>query len=221
MINKVLIVEDHETANLALRITLEELGITQPDYVYYCDDALGRIISAIRIDQPYDLLITDLYFEPDHRKQQITTGQALITAARKAQPELKILVFSAETKPAIVEALYSEQEIDGFVRKARNDAKELKSAFDQIGKNQRYFPWWYLQLRKNKNAHEFTDYDAAILSLLAQGVRQKEMPAHLEQNNIQPSGLSSIEKRLKHIRETMDFSNNEQLIAYCKTMGII
>src|SRR5579863_4246631 len=104
MINKVLIVEDHETANLALRITLEELGITQPDYVYYCDDALGRIITAVRIDQHYDLLITDLYFEPDHRKQQITKGQGLITAARKAQPELKILVFSFETKPAIVEA---------------------------------------------------------------------------------------------------------------------
>jgi two-component system capsular synthesis response regulator RcsB len=43
----------------------------------------------------------------------------------------------------------------------------------------------------------------------------------LQENQIKPSGLSSLEKRLNHIREVLNFSNNEQLIAYCKDMGIV
>jgi two-component system capsular synthesis response regulator RcsB len=221
MINKVLIAEDHESANFSIQKTLEELHIDQTNYVYYCDDALAEIEKGKQANQPYDLLITDLYFEEDHRIQQITSGSALIEAARKVQPDLRILVFSAERKAAIVEALYNTQQIDGYVRKARNDAKELKSAIEQISKNQRYLPRWYVHLLKNKNAYEFAPYEIAILSLLAQGIRQKEMPSYLQQNKMRPTGLSSIEKRLKHIREAFAFSNNEQLIAYCKEMGII
>jgi hypothetical protein len=39
--------------------------------------------------------------------------------------------------------------------------------------------------------------------------------------NVKPNGLSSIEKRLKTIRETLDLHSNEQLIAYCKDHRII
>jgi two-component system capsular synthesis response regulator RcsB len=221
MITKVLIAEDHESANLSLQKTLDELGIGLPDCVFYCDDALAAIKKGKQAGQPYDLLISDLYFETDHRQQQIINGQALIAAARIVQPDLKILVFSAESKAAVVEALFNILEIDGYVRKARNDAKELKLAIERIGQHQRYLPWWYVDHIKHRHAHEFTTYDVAIVSLLVQGVRQKEMPDHLGQSNIEPSGLSSIEKRLKLIREALGFSSNEQLIAYCKDMGIV
>lgn len=221
MIHKVLIAEDHESANLSLQKTLEELPIAHADCAYYCDEALTMIIRSRQLGQPYDLLITDLYFDDDGHPQKLTGGQALIAAARQAQPDLKILVFSAERKAAIVEALFNIQEIDGYVRKARNDAKELKLAIERLEQNQRYFPWWYIQLVRSKNAYEFTHYDISILSLLAQGIRQKEMPDYLKQKNIKPAGLSSIEKRLNLIREALGFSNNEQLIAYCKDMGIV
>ncbi|HEY4063636.1 MAG TPA: response regulator [Puia sp.] len=219
-IKKVLIAEDHESANISVQKTLEELGITQTDYVYYCDDALTKIQKGKQIVQPYDLLITDLYFEEDHRKQDISGGMALITAAREIQPDLKVLVFSAEKKPTTIETLFNKQHIDGYVRKARNDAKELKAAIDQIAKNQRYFPRHLVDLIKQKNTHQFTPFDVTILTLLTQGIRQKDIPAYLQQENIQPSGLSSIEKRLNHIKEVLDLTTNEQLIAYCKDMGI-
>jgi two-component system capsular synthesis response regulator RcsB len=221
MIKKVLIAEDHEITNLSMQKTLEELGIAQPDYVYYCDDALVKIQKGKHDNQPYDLLITDLYFEKDHRKQKLAGGEALIAAARQIQPDLKVLVFSAENKRGVIEGLFNRQSIDGYVRKARNDAKELRSAIDQIDKNQRYFPRWFVDLIKHKNAHEFTEFDIIIISLLAKGIRQKDIPAYLQKNKIKPSGLSSIEKRLNHMKEALDFSNNEQLIAYCKELGII
>jgi DNA-binding NarL/FixJ family response regulator len=221
MIKKILIAEDHENANLSVQKTLEELGIPDADKVYYCDDALLKIQKRKQDGDPYDLLITDLYFEEDRSRQKLSDGTALIAAGRKIQPDLKVLVFSSEKKAAIIETLFEKQQIDGYVRKARNDARELKLAIEVIGKGQQFFPRYLRQLVGHKNAYEFQPYDVTILTLMAQGLRQKEIPAYLRDHSIEPSGLSSVEKRLSHIREVLEFTNNQQLIAYCKDMGIV
>ncbi|MBS1662817.1 MAG: response regulator transcription factor [Bacteroidetes bacterium] len=221
MIRKILIAEDYESANISVQKTLEDLGGIQADYVFYCDDALLKIQKARQDDEPYDLLITDLSFEEDGQKQHIPDGIVLIDEARKIQPDLKVLVFSVDGKPATIEMLFEKQGIDGYVRKARNDAKEIKSAIKSIEGNQRYYPRHLVQLVKQKNAHKFTDFEITIISLLSQGMRQKDIPSYLKKNKIKPSGLSSIEKHLNHMKEILNFSNNEQLVAYCKDMGIV
>ncbi len=221
MIQKILIAEDHETANISVQKTLEELGIANPDYVYYCDDALLKIKKAIEAGDSYDLLITDLYFEKDHREQQLNGGEALIEAVRKLQPDIKVLVFSAESKPLLIERLFGQLQIDGYVRKARGDARELMKAINTIKDHQRYIPSLVAELTRHKKAHEFTKYDVTILSLMVAGKKQQEVSDYLKENNINPSGLSSIEKRLKYIKEALDFTTNEQLIAHCIKMGIL
>ncbi|HEU4576400.1 MAG TPA: response regulator [Chitinophagaceae bacterium] len=221
MIKRVLIAEDHESANISVQKTLEELDIANIDYVYYCDDALEKIKKTNRTDRSYDLLITDLYFEEDHRMQKVSGGMALIHVVKQEQPDLKIIVFSAESKAAVIEMLIEQYGIDGYVRKARNDAKELKQAITQVSQNQQYFPMHVMQMLKQKNAYEFTEFDITIISLLASGVRQKDIPSYLQQHKIKPSGLSSVEKRLNQMKEILEFSQNEQLIAFCKDMGII
>lgn len=221
MIKKVLIAEDHLHANVALRYTLEQLTISESDHVYYCDDALLKIRKGIQDRRPYDLLITDLSFDPDGSMQALEDGMALIAAARKIQPELKVLVFSVEHRAAVIEKLFDKLAIDGFVRKARHDARDLETAIRMIDQGQRYYPRHLAQLIQKKNAHDFTKYDVAVLSQLANGKRQGKIPAFLRENKIEPYGLSSLEKRLKMIREIYGFTNNEQLIAYCKDMGII
>ena len=132
-----------------------------------------------------------------------------------------MLVFSAEHKAATIETLYDKLFIDGYVRKARNDAKELKQAIEIINTNQVYRPRHLTQLIKQKNTHEFSEFDITIIKLLARGTRQKDIPAWLEEKKITPSKLSSVEKRLKLIREALNVNNNEALIAYCKDMGIV
>jgi two-component system, NarL family, captular synthesis response regulator RcsB len=221
MIKKVLIVEDHESASISVQKTLEEMKVVDPDYVYYCDDAFLKIRKAREGGEPYDLLITDLYFDADHHTQKIEGGAALIHAARAVQPELRVLVFSAEGKIGVIQKLYSTENIDGYVRKGRNDAKELKLAIGQIAANERYYPRFFILATRQENVHEFTGYDITIISLMAAGMRQKDIPEYLEKNQIKPAGLSSVEKRLNHIREALSFTNNEQLVAYCKQMGIV
>lgn len=221
MIKKVIIAEDHESANISVQKTLEELGISQVDYVYYCDDAFAKIELAVNAGQSYDLLITDLYFEEDYKAQKIAGGAALITAARQIQPDLKVLVFSSENKSAIIDSLFKKQEIDGYVRKARNDAKEIKAALNIINTNQTYFPRHLQQMIKPNNSYEFSDFDITIIKFIAEGIRLKDIPGHLKKNNISPSGMSSVEKRLNHMKEKLEYNNNEQLVLYCREQGLI
>jgi two-component system, NarL family, captular synthesis response regulator RcsB len=221
MIDKVIIAEDQEFANLSVQKTMEELRIRQVDHVYYCDDALNRIQAAKQKGQPYDLLITDLYFEADGTVQKIGGGFDLIRSVREVQPDIMILILSAEHRPATIDMLFKNYEIDGYVRKARHDAQELKLAFDTLSKGQQYYPRILAQLVKQSNTHEFTQFDINIIQLLSQGYQQNEIPDYLRQHNIKPSSLSTIEKRLNQIREELGFSKNEQLVLFCKEAGIL
>jgi DNA-binding NarL/FixJ family response regulator len=221
MIEKVIIAEDQESANLSVQKTMEEMRIKHIDHVFYCDDALNKIQTAKQKGQPYDLLITDLYFEADGTFQKIGGGFDLISSVHEIQPDIMILIFSAEKRPATIDMLFKNYEIDAYVRKARRDATELKTALEALSKGQRYYPQELARLIKQTNAYEFTEFDINIIRLLSQGYQQNEIPEYLKQHNIKPSSLSSIEKRLNQIREEFGFSKNEQLVLFCKETGIL
>jgi DNA-binding NarL/FixJ family response regulator len=221
MIDKVIIAEDHESANLSVEKTIQELRITQSDYVFYCDDAFTKIQLAKQKGEPYDLLITDLLFDADGTVQKIGNGFDLIRAVRAVQPGIRILVFSGEDRPAMIDKLFTQYEVDGYVRKARHDIKELKLAFDALSKGQQYYPRAIAQLVKQSNTYEFTEFDINIIRLLSQGYQQNQISDYFIQNNIKPSSLSMIEKRLKQIRDELEFSKNEQLVLFCKETGIL
>lgn len=221
MFKSVLIAEDQEMTSISVRKTLEDLNVTKAEYTYYCDDALLQIKKNLQGETPFDLLITDLSFEEDHRKQEIAGGVELIEEVKKIAPNIKILVFSTEKKPALIDELFKKYGINGFVRKARQDAKDLKLALDALAKGKTYLSPDLKQSVKQKNTFEFTNYDITIIYLLSQGTLQKNIPSYLQENDIRPYGLSSVEKRLNMMKEVLEFSKNEQLVAYCKDFGII
>ncbi|WP_027378724.1 response regulator [Chryseobacterium daeguense] len=221
MFKKILIAEDHESINISVQKTLEELNIPNVDYVYYCDDALAKIQKSIRENEPYDLLITDLYYEEDHRKQNIKDGRELIQKIREIQSALKVIVFSAEHKSGIIDSLFKEYHINGYVRKARNDSKELKKSIASVYINENYLSLDLKQEMKKLNRYEFSAYDITLISLLSKGILQKNIPFHLQEKNIKPYSLSSVEKKLNSLKEDLEVTSNEQLVAFCKDIGII
>lgn len=221
MFKKVLIAEDHESINISVQKTLEDLKIPNIDYVYYCDDAIGKIQKALREEHPYDLLITDLYYEEDHHEQNLKDGKDLIRKAKEIQPNLKIIVFSAEHKTGIIENLFSDYQINGYVRKARNDSKDLKKSITSVYIGEEYLSFDLKQDMKKLNSYEFSTFDITLVSLLSRGVLQKNIPIHLEERNIKPASLSSVEKRLNSLKEDLQINSNEQLVAFCKDIGII
>jgi two-component system capsular synthesis response regulator RcsB len=221
MFKKILIAEDHEMGSYSVQKTLEDLNIPTVDYVYYCDDAISKVQKSIRENAPYDLLITDLSFEEDHREQKIKTGQELIQEIRELQPSIKVIVFSGEHKTGVIDSLFTDYHINGYVRKARNDSKELKKSIASVYINENYLSFDLKQEMRKFNNYEFSTYDITLVSLLSKGILQKNIPAQLEERNIRPSSLSSIEKRLNSLKEDLEVNSNEQLVAFCKDIGII
>jgi two-component system capsular synthesis response regulator RcsB len=221
MFKNVLIAEDHESINISVRKTLDDLGISNKAFRAYCDEAFKLAQIGIRHDNAFDLLITDLSFEDDLNKQKIKGGRELIAQIKALQPGLKVIVFSLENKIDVVDNLFAELGIDGYVRKARYDAEDLKRAIESVYQNKKYRS---ADLRHNKrieNTYDFKALDIEIIKLLCDGRSQKELPELLKQKNLKPSGLSSVEKRLNHIKTSLDIANNGQLIAYCKDKKII
>lgn len=221
MFKKVLIAEDHEHTNISVRKTLEDLGVPQRDYRYYCDDAFELVNAGIRLDIPFDLLITDLSFDEDTNIQQINSGKELIKAVRTVQPGLKIIVFSLENNINLVDELFDDLHIDAFVRKARYDAEDLRRAIHAVYHNKKYRSADLMHKKGIENSYDFKTVDIEIITLLCNGVPQKNIPSHLLQKNIKPAGLSSVEKRLNSIKTSLNILSNEQLIAYCKDHKII
>ncbi len=221
MFKKVLIAEDHEVANLSVNKTVTELGVLDTKYVYYCDDALNLIQKALREGEPYDLLVTDLVFEVDTIPQQINHGKDLIKAAKEIQPDLKVIVFSSIDRINLIEDLFRNLQIDAYVRKARHDGQHFKDAVRAVANNKIYQSPDIRLAMRSKNSHEFTNMDIQIILSLSNGILQKNIPQILQEKNIRPSGLSSIEKRLNLMKEVLGFTKNEQLVLYCKEKGLI
>lgn len=221
MFRKVLIAEDHQSANISIRKALDELGIAEKDHRYYCDEAAYLFKEALKKGEPYDLLITDLSFDEDHNIQQIKSGKALIATVRSLQPSLKIIVFSVENDSELIHDLFGDLNIDAYVLKARYDVDDLKRAINAVWANKKYRSVQLSSYAQKQHAYEFTSFDVKVISLLSEGVLQKNIPNVLKQQNIKPSGLSSIEKRLGLIKIALGIASNEQLIAYCKDKRII
>ncbi|QHS56530.1 response regulator transcription factor [Mucilaginibacter sp. 14171R-50] len=221
MLQTALIAEDHQNSNNWIRQTLKEMGIETVKHAYYCDDAYSLLKWGVQNGQAFDLLVTDLSFNTSGREQKLNGGAALIAAARDIQPDIKVLVFSAEQQETIITSLYQRSDINGYVCKGPSDAEDLKTAIESISKNKRYIPAGLLQQVRTKNAHDFSDYDIMVIAQLAKGTLQKNIPAYLQQQGIKANSLSSIEKRLNQIKDALGFTNNVQLIAYCKDYRII
>lgn len=220
MFKKVLIAEDYETYNLGVIKTLEELQIHDFGFANYCDDALAKIQKSVFEKNPYDLLITDLSFEEDYREQNLKSGRQLILATRELYPDLRIIVFSIENKPKSIEDLFKKYNVNAFVSKGRNDAKELKKAICTTFEKGYYLPD-EIKFSIKKNSIEFSDYDITLISMLSKGLKQQEIEEYLKVNDIKPYGRSSLEKKLNDLRETLNAKNNVEMIVKCKDLGII
>ncbi|WP_407403870.1 response regulator [Chryseobacterium sp.] len=221
MFRKVLIAEDNESANISVQKVLEELKIEQVDHVYYCDDAVAKIKKSQRENEPYDLLITDLSFEEDHYTQLIKGGKDLVEQVKKLQENLKIIVFSSENKTGIIDALFSDYHIDGYVRKGRYDSQELKEAITTVYEDGKHLADPVKKAVKKMNAYEISSHDIDIVTVTAKGIILKEIPDNFKSRGIEPNSLSTIEKRLSQLKNSLWVKTNEHLIAYCKDLGII
>jgi two-component system capsular synthesis response regulator RcsB len=222
MFQKVITTDDLDSINIAVIQALQELGIPDIQFAKYCDETFLKIKKAQINGKPFDLLISDLSFKTDHRNEKLLSGEDLIRAVKKTQPNLKILVFSIEDKTHRIKNLIENEGVNGYVLKGRNSIPELKKAIKSIYLNDTIFVSPTLENQiGDKSLLEIESYDIELLKSLSKGFTQDEIGLQFKENNISPCGSSSIEKRINKLKIFFRANNNIHLIAITKDLGLI
>ena len=222
MFQKVLIAEDMDFINNGIKSQLSDLGIPEIEYVQHCDEALLKLKSAKLNNKPFDLLISDLSFEEDSVKQKITSGDQLIKEVRKEFLNLKIVVFSVEDKAYRIQTLFNEHTINAYVWKSREGLRELKKAIHLIERsNSTYISPQVANSLTKSNAIEISEYDIFLIKCLSKGYLQEEISAILKEKDWSPTSVSTIEKRLKFLKEYFNANNPAHLVSITKDLGLI
>jgi DNA-binding NarL/FixJ family response regulator len=222
MFHKVLIAEDLDSISIAVIQALEEISILEIHHAKYCDDAFLKIKKALHDNQPYNLLISDLSFKPDHRENRLNSGEELIEAVKKVQPDIKTIVFSIEDKSFRIKSLFNNLGINAYISKGRNSIPELKKAIQRIYNNEEIKPSAEIShALRDKSLFEIESYDISLLRSLSKGLTLEDISSEFKDSGIIPNGSSSLEKRINRLKIYFKASNNVHLIAITKDLGLV
>ena len=221
MFKKVLIAEDNDSINFAVRSVMGELNIEKVEHAQYCDAAWLLAKKAILENEPFDLLICDLSFKNDHRNEKLKSGKDLIAVLKKEDPNLTILVNSVEDQPQTVKTLWDSGNINGYVCKGRNGMKDLKEAIQVVNRGGTYNSLDIEKALRQANTLVLEDFEINLLSYIANGLTQEEIQSKFREKKIFPNSKSTIEKRLKELREEFNARTTPHLIGIVKDLNLI
>jgi two-component system capsular synthesis response regulator RcsB len=221
MVTKILVSEDIDSISLGVVTLLHQNFSADVSTAKYCDDALLKVKRAVYENKYFDLLITDLSFKADYREAKITSGEDLIKAVRKEQPDLKIIVYSIDDKPYKIKSLFEEQSINAFVSKGRESAIELIEAIDTVTAGGTYMSPQLSHISRDIVTLEIDEHDVLLLRYLSQGLTQPEISILLKNSGKTSSSTSSIEKRINKLKIYFRAQNTIHLISIVKDLGLI
>ncbi|WP_378178243.1 response regulator [Aquimarina sp. SS2-1] len=221
MFTKVLVAEDYEIANQGIvKVLNDEVDIRNIHEAKYCDDAYLKFRKAHQDGELFELLITDLSFKEDHKVQIRTSGIELIQDIRKIQPDIKVIVYSQESRPDKINMLFQKLNINGYVCKGQHAVKELVNCVQGVYKGETVLPAEVTDATKD-NIINLDDFDMMLLEELAQGFTKKEIVQKLKKQKISPNSESTIDKRVSKLFDDFKAKNTTHLVAIVKDLGLL
>ena len=221
MFQKVIIADDLGSINEGVQHILNTFQVPYIKQVQYCDEAYKLIKKAEMDGIPYDLLISDLSFVADHRKQQFASGDELAAALKKEHPELNIIIYSVEDRFQRVRQLYNDTGVNAFVCKGREGISDLKAAIMAVYKGERYVSPRVAMAMSDHEDLQIDEYDITLMRLLSYGYSHEEISKELVARNESPSSLSAIEKKMSKLKIQFRANNSVHLVALVKDLGLI
>jgi DNA-binding NarL/FixJ family response regulator len=221
MFQKVLISDDFGSINKGVLKVLEQAGVPSIKQVQYCDDEYLHIKSALKDQEPFDLLITDLHFKKDHRAQNYASGEAIIKQLKMEYPQLIIIAYSVEDRLQKVRHLINDLKVNAYVCKGRNGLIDLSKAVDAVYRKEVYVSSQVEQALYPRNDMEIDDYDIQLLKQLALGQSKEAISEQFKKDMISPCSLSSVEKKQRNLFIKFRASNATHLIGIVKDLGLI
>lgn len=214
----VLIIEDHPAMVEGYMSILRGSKYGQEitfEVVKNCTDGLALIQEP---NVHYDAIILDLQIPGDESKL-LHDGSDLASHIKKHKPFSKLIVSTAHTDSLRLYPLYQSATPDAIMVKCDVTAAELEKALDEIYNGIPYIsPTVKENFQNISSSAKYLDfYNRRIIKLLAQGVKTKNLPKHLNLS------LSAIDKRKSIIKEFFNIvkGTDEDIIFAARRAGMI
>jgi DNA-binding NarL/FixJ family response regulator len=149
--------------------------------------------------------------------QDITNGLEVIDNINCYQKCSKLIISTSYTQALLLYDVYKKYRPDGLLVKSDITANEFLNAFEQIKNgNQYHSETVSRQFQKLLSIESYLDnYNRQIISLLAKGVRTKDLSKYL------PLSQSAIDKRKSQIRYLIANQNEQDILSAAKTLGLV
>ena len=221
MFKKILVAEDIDSISLGLELLFSKNDVTDITYTKYCDDAFLKVKKANIDSKPFDLLITDLSFKEGYRDEKLSSGESLIKAVRREQPDLKIIAYSIDERGYMIRHLLDDLDIDGYVSKGRDSSVELIKAIKAVYEGKKHVSAHLAHLKKPALVSEMDQVDLEIIKLLADGLSQNEIVDVFKNGGKKVASISSVEKRIIKMKVSLQARNTTHIVSIAKDMGLI
>lgn len=215
----ILIVDDHQTMIEGYKSILstfykldEELTITS---VFDCRSAYELISQSKR---EFDIALLDMIIPP-YEALKLHSGQDLAVFLQAKMPTCKIIMSTSHTEAFVLYNMIKRIEPSGVLVKSDYNSEEFLIAIQKILQGEKYYSVTATHSIKEINQdHSYMDsYNRKIITLLAKGIKTKNLPQHI---NI---SISAIDKRKAQIKDLLGIlkGSDEDIIREAKNRGLI
>jgi two-component system response regulator NreC len=217
---KILMVDDHPSMIEGYKIILSynTLGFEiETTSAFNCESAY-EIITDKSKKTFFDLVFLD-YSLPPFEKEKITSGEDLAILVKSHMPNSKIVIITSHTEALVLYNILRNVEPAGLLVKSDFSADELIIAFDIIMRGAIYHSFTVKECTKELLSKKIylDNFNREIIKLLAQGIKTKSLPNHLNLS------ISTIEKRKVQIKDyfCIEKGTDEDIIREAKRLGLI
>lgn len=219
MTMRILMVDDHPTQLDGYKIILTynnqgiDLDITT---AYNCKSAF-EIITDPDV-APFDMFFLDVSL-PGYPEQNLKSGEDLAYVIRQRSPQAKIVMLTSHSESFLIYNIVKKIEPNAFLVKSDFSGEDLLTAFDSVIQNQTYHSETVTaSIQELLSREEYLDsYNRQIIILLAQGVKTKNLPEHLNLS------MSAVEKRKSQIKDyfSIDKGSDEDIVRAARKRGFV
>jgi len=219
---RILMIDDHpmiiEGYQNTLQFTKKSNQELYIDIANNCDEAVKFMEKSMANALPYDVLFIDISLPPS-KDGLMQSGEDLAEYARIIMPKSKIIILTMFNEAFRIHNIIKTIDPEGFLIKSDLTSSELASAFQAVLRNPPFYSGTVNSIIRKSITTDIVidEKNRKILHLLSQGVRTKNLAAHL---NI---SLSAVEKRKKQLKDLflVEDGQDETLIEEARKKGFV
>lgn len=210
-----MIIEGYQNTLQFTKKSNQELYI---DIANNCDEAIACMEKSLKMAMPYEVLFVDISLPPS-KDGFMQSGEDLAKHARTILPNAKIIILTMFNESFRIHNIIKTIDPEGFLIKSDLTSSELASAFQAVLKNPPFYSGTVNSHIKKSIINDIIidEKNRKILHLLSQGVKTKNLAAHLDMS------LSAVEKRKKQLKYLflVEDGEDETLLEEARKKGFL